>query len=255
MRPLVGILGAQMNHADNQFIDSHFEYVQNVNIAAIEAAGGLPLVLPIAQADVEELASEYVSQISAVFLIGGEDSDPNLYHEQPTPLLGEIDQQRDRFELAVYQQARQQHKPILGICRGMQLINIAEGGSLYQDVTLAQIDKPLKHDQQPTSVMAETHQIKIKAGSWLQPLLGTTRQVNSVHHQMIHQLAPALEAVASSPDGVVEAIVSRDHEVYGVQFHPEWLTQSDKSMQQIFNWFVDYVQKSIANGERMFKQA
>ncbi|BAP84768.1 glutamine amidotransferase [Paucilactobacillus hokkaidonensis JCM 18461] len=241
MRPIVGILGAQMNHADNQFIDSRFEYVQDVNIAAIETAGGLPMILPIAKMDLKDLVSEYVNRIDAVFLIGGEDSDSQLYGEQPDPLLGEIDQQRDLFELAIYHQAREQHKPILGICRGMQLINIAEGGNLYQDIKLARIDQPLKHDQQPTVVTAETQQIKIQANSWLRPLLGDKHQVNSVHHQIVHQLAPTLQVAANSADGVVEAIESQDHEVYGVQFHPEWLTKTDPAMQTIFDWFVKQV--------------
>ncbi|WP_137596629.1 gamma-glutamyl-gamma-aminobutyrate hydrolase family protein [Paucilactobacillus kaifaensis] len=238
MRPIVGILSAEMNHADNQFIDSQFEYVQNVNIAAITAAGGLPVVLPVAKTDLDELVNEYVDQVDELFFIGGEDSDPQLYGEQPSKLLGEIDQRRDAFELAIYQYARQQHKPILGICRGMQLINIAEGGSLYQDLSLANSKLMLKHDQQPTPVETETHQIKIKPNSWLQPLLGEEHRVNSVHHQIIHQLAPSLQVTATSNDGVIEAIESRDHEVRGVQFHPEWLTKTDESMQEIFNLFI-----------------
>lgn len=238
MRPVVGILSAQMNHADDQFIDSQFEYVQNVNITAIQAAGGLPMVLPIAKTNMTQLVNEYVDRIDELFLIGGEDSDPQLYGEQPSTLLGEIDQQRDAFELAIYHRTRQQHKPILGICRGMQLINIAEGGTLYQDLTLAKLKTTLKHNQQPTPVTAETHQIKIKPNSWLAPLLGAEHRVNSVHHQVVHQLAPSLQVVAHSADGVIEAIESRDHEVYGVQFHPEWLTQSDKAMQAVFNLFV-----------------
>lgn len=238
MRPVVGILSAEMQHADHQFIDSRFEYVQNVNIAAISAAGGLPVVLPIAKNNVANLVNDYVDQVDELFFIGGEDSDPQLYGEQPTALLGEINQPRDTFELAVYQRARQQHKPIFGICRGMQLINIAEGGNLYQDLQLAHLTPGLKHDQQPTPVETETHQITIKSNSWLQPILGHKHRVNSVHHQIIHQLAPSLQEVANSDDGVIEAIESRDHEVRGVQFHPEWLTKSDQAMQQIFDEFI-----------------
>ncbi|WP_461240525.1 gamma-glutamyl-gamma-aminobutyrate hydrolase family protein [Paucilactobacillus sp. N302-9] len=240
MKPVIGILGAQLHQPDAHFIDSKIEYVQNVNIDTIVNAGGLPMVLPVAKNDLAQTAKLYVEHLDAVFFIGGEDSDPMLYSQQPDAALGEVDRQRDLFELAMYHAARTAKLPILGICRGLQLINIAEGGTLYQDLKL--IANPVvKHNQLPTDVHAVTHDISIDEDNWLTPILGSTHLVNSVHHQAIDRLGAKLKAIAHSRDGVIEAIESDDHLVWGTQFHPEWLTESDEQMQAIFDRFVKQV--------------
>lgn len=239
MKPIVGLVGSQMSKNDNNFIDSKFEYVQNVNSDAIRNAGGWPMILPTPNPkDVKEAATAYLEIVDALFLLGGEDSDPNLYGQEPSQLLDTIDQKRDYFEIELYKQARAKKMPIFGICRGLQVINVAAGGTLFQDLSLAKNDKMIKHSQLPTTVDTATHSIKVLPETWLANILGETHMVNTVHHQIIDRLGTDLVSVATASDGVIEAINSTDNLVWAVQFHPEWLAGVDPSMQEIFNQFV-----------------
>ena len=196
--------------------------------AGVVAAGGVPLW--IATGLEEALLYAQFSNMDGVIFSGGGDVDPACYGERPTLHLGGVDEQRDRTELLLAGWALAERKPLLGICRGLQLLNVACGGSLYQDVS--QHDGAMQHacsPDHPHDFLA--HEIFVEPESLLAALLGkTTVQVNSLHHQACRTMAPALRAVARAADGIVEAAEIPEHPfALAVQWHPEALLQTEES--------------------------
>ncbi len=194
-----------------------------VNVAyvrALLAAGGVPLVLsPLVGAS---LAGAALDGCDGLLLTGGEDIDPSWYGADPSPLLSPPSQERDLFELALFAVARQRGLPILGICRGIQLINVALGGTLFQDLPS---ERPGSVDHSPSgSRNARSHRVRIEPGSRAARALdATTIMVNSLHHQAIKDLAPGLVATGWTDDGLIEAAEnSTDGSwILAVQWHPE----------------------------------
>ncbi len=194
-----------------------------VNVAyvrALLAAGGVPLVLsPLVGAS---LAGAALDGCDGLLLTGGEDIDPSWYGADPSPLLSPPSQERDLFELALFAVARQRGLPILGICRGIQLINVALGGTLFQDLPS---ERPGRVDHSPSgSRNARSHRVRIEPGSRAARALdATTIMVNSLHHQAIKDLAPGLVATGWTDDGLIEAAEnSTDGSwILAVQWHPE----------------------------------
>ncbi len=194
-----------------------------VNAAYVRAllfAGGVPLILsPLMGAS---LAASALDGCDGLLLTGGEDVDPSWYGAEPSPHLSPPSQERDLFELALFAVARQRGLPILGICRGIQLINVALGGTLFQDLPS---ERPGPVDHSPSSPRdARTHVIRLEEGSRAAAALETLRPtVNSVHHQAIKDLAPGLVATGWSEDGLIEAAESRTGApwILAVQWHPE----------------------------------
>ncbi len=188
-------------------------------IRALVATGALPItVSPLIGIDLAEQALE---PFDGLVLTGGEDVDPSHYRAEPSPKLGAIDQLRDRFELALFHQARRRRLPVLGICRGLQLINVAMGGTLWQDLT-SERPGSLDHIARGERV----HPVRLSTGSRAAHALGTTQILaNSIHHQAIRDLAPELVATAWSEDGVIEAVETTGEAqwVLAVQWHPEEL--------------------------------
>lgn len=218
---------------------------------AIRAAGGLPV--PISPGPTEELVvympghgiSNCEPILDGVCLAGGGDPDASFFGEQQHPQAKEPDLERDRTELHLIGLARERALPILGICRGIQIMNIALGGTLIQDIA-SQHGTTVKHDNwngTPRDFMA--HEIRIAAGSLLAHLIGAERiSVNSLHHQALGRLGRGLRATAWAPDGIVEAVEAdagqsseRTPFLLGVQFHPEDL-QAHEPMRKIFASFV-----------------
>lgn len=197
-------------------------------IESVIAAGGCPLLIPIACDD--EVLTTLFGLCDGILLGGGEDICPTRYGEKPTDLLSSVDAQRDEVELTLAKWAIRDGKPVLGICRGCQIINVALGGSLYQDVPTA---FEINHDclkRGRTDAMEHLiHPIFIDPDSTLGVLLGTYDiQVNSLHHQSLRRIPAQLRAVAHSPDGVIEAIeggADLKGFVLGVQCHAETLWQ------------------------------
>jgi putative glutamine amidotransferase len=171
------------------------------------------------------------------------DVDPARYGEERQPICDQPDQVRDTVELALVRWALADHKPILAICRGIQLLNVACGGALYQDVP-TQRQSAIKHDYFPAVVKLPrdhlAHEVRVEPGSRLACALGTEScQVNSMHHQGIKRLAPVLNAVALAPDGLVEGVeMPARHFVVGVQWHPEELTARQEPARRLFSTFV-----------------
>ena len=189
-------------------------------VRALLSAGAVPLILsPLMGAS---LAASALDGCDGLLLTGGEDVDPSWYGAEPSPHLSPPSQERDLFELALFAVARQRGLPILGICRGIQLINVALGGTLFQDL-------PSEHrgsvDHSPSGPRdARTHVIRLEPGSRAATALETLRPtVNSVHHQAIKDLAPGLVATGWSEDGLIEAAESGPGApwILAVQWHPE----------------------------------
>lgn len=187
-------------------------------VRSVEEAGGLAMIIP--HGTDEELLQGYVDACDGILVPGGIDVDPVLFHEERHELCGESDMAYDLFQISIIQKTVSAGKPLFGICRGLQIINVAFGGTLYQDLSLA-CEKPLKHVQDEYRNVA-THKVRIADDSMLQMLLGEELEVNSFHHQVIHELGSGLKAVAWAEDGLIEGIESDVFpNLLAVQWHPE----------------------------------
>lgn len=192
-------------------------------VEAVRASGGVVILLPAAKdagADPEVLSS-MLDAVNGVLLPGGIDVDPVYFQEEPLPQLGMVDPDLDALELGLARLALERDKPILGICRGSQVLNVAAGGSLYQDIA-AQLKTSLKHSQHAPR-WYPTHEVHFEHGSRISQILGTqVLRVNSFHHQSIKVAAPDFRVSGKARDAVVEAIESKTHRfALGVQWHPE----------------------------------
>jgi putative glutamine amidotransferase len=190
-------------------------------VRALESAGLVPLAVPTMLA--ADRASAALAAVRGLVLTGGEDVAPDQYGAAPHPRLGEVDPVRDAAELALIAAARKRRMPILAICRGIQILNVALGGTLYQDLG-SERPGPVSHAGETSQ-----HAVSVAAGSLLERTLGTrSATVNSRHHQAIRDLAPGLKAVAWADDGVIEGAEPVDAGapwMVAVQWHPEDLPE------------------------------
>ena len=229
MRPLIGITSSYN-------WDNHSHTIPNSYVDAVERGGGTPVILPPTfQIDVEQL----LEVLDGLVLTGGVDVDPQLYGESPIPNLGKVDPKRDHFEMEITRKALSIGKPILAICRGHQVLNVALGGTLYQDVP-SQVEGSIKHYAK-TPLYYPSHSVEVKEGSRLHGMFGKEELgVNSFHHQAVKDLGEGLVARAWAPDGVIEAMeLPGDAFVLGVQWHPERMI--DGEMLKIFQGFVQAI--------------
>ena len=231
-RPVIGITA---NFSDSKATLAEAYY------RSVLAAGGVPLLIP-PYPDREALI-ETLSHIDALLLTGGADIDPRYMGEEPDySLLHNINKPRDEQELLLAQLADARSLPILGICRGVQTIAAAFGGSVHQDIYAALGTQLLNHDQDPVERHVATHDVAIVAGSRLSRIFGKKQlAVNTFHHQAVSRVPVGFEVVATSPDGVIEGIEATDgRSIIGVQWHPEsFIMNGDDSMMPLFRWFVD----------------
>ncbi len=204
---------------------------------ALEGAGALPVILPLLT-DPADLA-QAVSVCSGILLTGGPDVDPARYGEETLPACGQIIPQRDEMEDLLFQAALAADKPVLGICRGVQAMNVALGGTLWQDLP-TQVSGPLIHSQS-RPYDKTWHKVSVTPGTPLAELLGVEElAVTSRHHQAVKDVAPALKTMAYAPDGVVEAVwMPGKRFVWGVQWHPESVYQTSQASQKLFAAFVN----------------
>jgi putative glutamine amidotransferase len=214
-----------------------------INPRPLEAAGGVPLLLPYF--DDEETVESVLDLIGGLVLTGGRDLDPQFYHESPHPKLEETEPLRDPVEMQIIHKALKRDMPILGICRGIQTINVAAGGTLYQDI-LSFVTTDIEHTRPWGPALdpdnpQQHHPIEIEAGSRLDDLIGSRAvPVNSYHHQAVKDLAPGFRVTARAPDGVVEAMESTDHRfVLGVQCHIELLWNKDPRWFELYKNFLE----------------
>jgi len=231
--PIIGIT-TQRNATSGSIpvVGSPESYIQ-----AVQNAGGLPLLIPL-DLTTSEL-NEVFNRIDGVLLHGGGDVDPAFFQGPAHAEVYGIDPDRDRVELELVRQAAGSKKPFFGICRGIQVINVALGGTLYTHIHDQHPDA-LRHDWYPNIPRDHlAHPVKVQESSSLYRILGkTTVETNSLHHQAIHQSAPRLTAVAWAPDGIIEAVELSDHPFgLGVQWHPENL-QAYPEMRALFQALV-----------------
>lgn len=232
----IGIAANLLNHATDTFDGNFVTYTPQGFVEGVIMAGGLPIVLPISE---PKDAAQYVAGIDKLLLAGGQDVSPQFYGEQPRTLLGDTNSARDIFEIALVKEALRQKKPVFTVCRGTQLLNVALGGTLYQDLSEYE-DWKVKHVQVPTAPWIATHEVRLLEGTHLLDFLEERFMVNSYHHQAIKKLAPELKAIAWATDGIIEAVESIDpkQRLLGVQWHPELTHKVDKQEQALFDYFV-----------------
>ena len=232
-KPIIGLTSSRTNRsAENSLIS-----VPEAYITALLRAGGLPLILPLTLSG-DDLAG-CLESLDGVLFTGGGDVKPEQYGSAPHPKVAGVDPDRDRFEIDLLQQVLEKELPFLGICRGLQLINVGLGGTLYEDI-LDQHPGALVHQQNdlhPRSFQA--HAVEIQPQSRLAQVLGRVAcEVNSLHHQGIRRLAGDLTATAYAPDGIIEGVELPGHRFgLAVQWHPEWLPD-EPAMQALFAAFV-----------------
>lgn len=241
-RPLIGIPGQTLQAIDDIPAGLPHSWVMNSRyfMAAAEA-GGLPMLVPLFADDEDTLRGTF-DRLDGLLLAGGVDLDPASFGEPPHPNLGNTDAARDRVELRLARWAIEERKPVLGLCRGHQVLNVALGGTLWQDIG-AQVPEAIKHDYFPTAGYARdylAHDVALTPGSRLFAAFQTPRvAVNSMHHQAVKQLAPALQVSARSSDGLIEAVESgTDHFLVGVQWHPEVFEHADQRTRRLFQSFI-----------------
>lgn len=206
------------------------EYIQSV-----VDAGATPIIIPITTNSL--VIDSQIDIIDGLILTGGYDVNPLRYGEEPKDKLGAVCNERDEFEFNLLKKATDKKIPILGICRGHQIINVFNGGSLYQDISYIK-DSHIKHIQscEPNQL---SHSISISKDTDLYKILGDDVLVNSYHHLAIKDIAPNFKIAAISKDGIIEAIESTTDEfIMGVQWHPELLTKKHKKMLDLFKFFI-----------------
>lgn len=238
-RPLIGMPcrgDSSMNHQGRHVNAQNSSYIR-----AVIEAGGAPFLIPLEARD--EVLRILFEQASGILLTGGGDIAPRYFGETPQAALEDVQPVRDELELTLVGWALEENKPLFGICRGIQVMNVAAGGSLYQDIA-AQCPDADKHDYfssqaYPRDLLA--HSVAVRPGSRLGAVLSTDHlSVNSLHHQALRRVASIYQVVANSPDGIVEAIEAPDHPfAVGVQWHPEELLVSQDAARRLFLAFVD----------------
>ena len=228
-RPLIGLTGRVKPGADVAGFPAGFAAVPidvyvSAYARAVSAAGGLPVHLP-QHVD----PAEYAGHLDGLLLAGGADVDPARYGAAPDPATGPLEGRRDEIELGFIGLAVAEDLPVLGICRGLQLLNVWAGGSLHQHVP--------SHARYDLAPERTSDVVAVVPGSRLATLHGTEVRVNSLHHQTVDRVADGWIVTARSTDGTVEALEWSGHDVIAVQWHPEMLP--DAASDPLFTWLVD----------------
>lgn len=239
-KPIIGISGSLIIDQGGMFPGYERAYVNDDYVQSVVRAGGVPYIIPMVYDD--EVIKAQAEAIDALIMSGGHDVNPMLYGEEPCKELGGLLPKRDTFDMALIKAVMELGKPILGICRGEQILNVVNGGSLYQDLKFAE-GSYIKHNQGQLPNFA-THTVTVKEGSKLHEILGSETLVNSFHHLAVKTVAPGFKAVAYSKDGIVEAIEKEgDIFVMGLQWHPEMLSKDYSNMAKVFERLIEEAKK------------
>jgi putative glutamine amidotransferase len=244
--PIIGITGTLKEDVEavaerplGRFIRTDLDYVEGV-----VGAGGAPVVLP--PLGDEKAAASLVGSLDGLLLSGGNDLDPGYYGEEPGTELGPTIPERDAFEMALVGLALRRGIPIFGICRGMQVLNVALGGTLYQDLPSQWEGDVLKH-RQATPKWQPSHGVEVRDGSYIAEVMGRdVVKVNSYHHQGVKDLAEGLVVTGRSADGVVEAVEAKDLSerwLLGVQWHAEAMRGAGPQQESLFEAHVSAAER------------
>ena len=236
MTKLIGITG---NTTPKTAQSEARQTLNRAYVRAVEAAGGVPLLLPVTTN--ADTISRCLDAMDGLLLSGGVDVEPSCYGERPHPALGETDADRDAAELALIRAALERDKPIFAICRGLQILNVALGGSLYQDLPTEHPSEIFHAQTERNIARPETvHSIRVEAGSLLAQIVGAEiMEVNSLHHQALKKVANGLKVTAWAADGVIEAAEMPEKRfVVAIQCHPEELAVWQPESQRLFEAFA-----------------
>ncbi len=201
-------------------------------MTAITNAGGIPVLIT---PETVENGFSLLKDLDGILITGGFDLDPGLFDQEPHEELSDLDRERDQLEMNAVKVAEKNRIPVLGICRGMQIINIVYGGTLDQH-----INSHIEHNQDEENHVP-THEVEIYPGTQLQKIFGGSEiKVNSHHHQRVEELGKNLEAVAEAPDGTTEALIHEKHRfIRAVQWHPEMMYRKYEEQEKLFENFID----------------
>ncbi len=231
-KPLIGLTPAYD-------IESGDVKARPTYMRALKAAGAIPVVMPLdaSEEDLKQLSQD----LDGFLFTGGPDVHPFLFGEETQAHCGNVSPARDQMEISLLPMIMELRKPVLGICRGIQVLNIALGGNIWQDIP-SQVTRefPLAHSQ-PFSYDMPCHTVALTEGSLLARISESSSiKVNSMHHQAVRDLAPGLIASAYSPDHLIEALEMTDYPFFiGVQWHPEYLWEKNKEAFRLFQTFVN----------------
>jgi putative glutamine amidotransferase len=239
--PRIGVTAALREETESmaqnplgRFVRTDLDYVKGVS-----EAGGVPVVLPPSLS--LRAAEALLDRLDGLLLSGGPDLDPGYYGEEPIPELGTTLPEWDALEMALLRLALKQGMPVFGICRGMQILNVALGGTLYQDLP-SQLGVDVLNHWQTRPKCQVTHDVEVQDDSYLAEITDRqTVEVNSYHHQGIKGLADVLTVAAHSADGVIEALEARDFSdrwIVGVQWHPEGMRDTESAHRNLFEAHV-----------------
>lgn len=242
--PVIGISASLLTIESGCFLGKERSAVVRDYIDAVGLAGGIPIVLPVVER--ENLIEQQMALVDGLLLSGGCDVSPLFYNEEPKKGLETVNTDRDLYEIQLIKIARRLKKPIFGICRGMQLLNVACGGTLYQDIDLS-FSSALQHNQKAKPDEA-VHHVHLVPKTNLQHIF-TEESIlaNSFHHQAIKELASNLRANAHSSDGIIEGVegIEEDHFVLAVQWHPELMIKKHPIMLKLFHVFIEAAQRGM----------
>ncbi|EPD52257.1 hypothetical protein HMPREF1210_01610 [Paenisporosarcina sp. HGH0030] len=230
MKPIIGIT-AEITEGGGYFMPCIYP-------DAVTQAGGIPLVIPLIPGeDIDALCE----QIDALFVTGGEDIDPSYYDQDPHVHLGKIAPRLDAMEHALVQKMLELDKPYIGVCRGLHMLNVATGGSLYQSIHSQREEAVMQHKQQAERTH-RSHPVKVDKDSRMFEMLKEAEfRVNSFHHQACHEVGGPLKVVARAKDGIIEGVESTEHSfVFGFQWHPEEFAKAgDEPSKRVFKAYID----------------
>ncbi|GAB4500169.1 MAG: gamma-glutamyl-gamma-aminobutyrate hydrolase family protein [Anaerolineales bacterium] len=232
-KPLIGVTTYRMKSS----LGISVHGVAEAYLNAVQDAGGLPVMIPLGLP--EETLSALLARLDGILFTGGGDIDPAHYNQPDDTCSNDIDPDRDRVEFWLLKQSLAENKPLMGICRGFQLVNVGLGGSLYSDVE-SQMPAAQKHDFYPDWARDYlAHPVRLEPGTRLAEILGTLEiEVNSLHHQSVRTLGAGIIPLAYAPDGTVEALeIPGNPFGIAVQWHPEWL-QAYEPMRNLFRAFI-----------------
>ncbi len=237
MRPRIGVTSWHRQDSDRL---ERWEAIRDTYTGAIRMAGGLPLILPITDDDTDGIA-DYLGAVDGLLFTGGEDVAPAYYGESQDDRCQEPDRARDLFEMHLARAALAQQTPVLGICRGLQVLNVAAGGSLYQDLRCRPGTQPY-HAAGAADRQRLIHPVRILGGTRLHAIMGVAEsRVTSTHHQFVKMLAPGFRVTAeSAEDGIVEGIEQPEYDfLLAVQWHPERMVRDHAEHLALFRGLVD----------------
>jgi putative glutamine amidotransferase len=232
-KPLIGITTRNGKDADGHPLTA----LQHTYTRAITQAGGLPILIPSMLAEEDFL--DLYSRVAGILFTGGGDVSLEYFNGSEHPRIGEVDKGRDTTEISLIRAAVNDGKPVLGICRGAQVMNVALGGTLYTHIH-DQLKGALDHDYPGDLRRVLVHPVNVDESTRSAEIFGETLlNVNSLHHQGLKDIAAGLRIAGHAPDGLVEVVEISDHPyAVAVQWHPEWLTDQ-LPMQRLFKSFVD----------------